>query len=133
MKRISRLMLGLPALLIAASTAAQTAYPDKPIHMIVGFPPGSQPDTVARLLSQQLTEALQKPVVVDNVTGAAGNIAAERVAKAAPGGYTLGLLSQTHIVVNPLLYKLAFDPAKDFAPISQVSVSPNILVVHPAV
>jgi tripartite-type tricarboxylate transporter receptor subunit TctC len=126
-------MLGLPALLIAVITAAQAAYPDKPIHMIVGFPAGSQPDTVARLLSQQLTEALHKPVVVDNVTGAAGNIAAERMAKAAPDGYTLGLLSQTHLVVNPLLYKLAYDPAKDFAPISQVSVSPNILVVHPAV
>lgn len=126
-------MLGLPALLIAASTVAQTAYPDKPIHMIVGFPPGSQPDTVARLLSQQLTAALQQPVVVDNVTGAAGNIAAERIAKGAPDGYTLGLVSQTHIVVNPLLYRLAYDPAKDFAPISQVSVSPNVLVVHTAV
>jgi tripartite-type tricarboxylate transporter receptor subunit TctC len=80
-----------------------------------------------------LTEALQKPVVVDNVTGAAGNIAAERIAKAAPDGYTLGLVSQTHVVVNPLLYRLAYDPAKDFAPISQVSVSPSLLVVHTAV
>jgi tripartite-type tricarboxylate transporter receptor subunit TctC len=132
MKGISRLLPGLPALLVAASTAAQPAYPARPIHLIVGFPAGSQPDTVARGLSQQLTDALQMPVVVDNVTGAAGNIAAERIAKAAPDGYTLGLVSQTHIVINPLLYRLAYDPAKDFAPISQVSVSPNILVVNTA-
>ena len=62
--------------------------------MVVGFPPGSQADTVARLLGQKFAEAWGKPVVVDNVTGAAGNIAADRVAKAAPDGYTLGLLGQ---------------------------------------
>jgi tripartite-type tricarboxylate transporter receptor subunit TctC len=88
---------------------------------------------VARLLSQKMTETLGKPVVVENVTGAAGIIAAERVAKATPDGYTIGLLSQTHMVVQPSLYKLAYDPVKDFAPISQVSVSPNMLVVHNAV
>jgi tripartite-type tricarboxylate transporter receptor subunit TctC len=133
MKQISGLMFGLLALLIVGSPAAQTNYPEKPIHLVVGFPPGSQPDTVARLLGQKLTEALGKPVVVENVTGAAGNIAADRVAKAAPDGYTLGLLSQTHIVINPSLYKLAYDPVKDFAPVSQVTVSPNMLVVHNAV
>ena len=71
--------------------------------------------------------------MIDNVTGAAGNIAADRVAKAAPDGYTLGLLSQGQLVINPSLYKLAYDPVKDFAPVSQVTVSPNMLVVHNAV
>ena len=121
------------ALLIVESPAAQTTYPEKPIRMVVGFPPGSQADTVARLLGQKLAEAWGKPVVIDNATGAAGNIAADRVAKAAPDGYTLGLLSQAQIVINPSLYKPAYDPVKDFAPVSQITVSPNILVVHNAV
>ncbi len=133
MKQISGLMFGLLALLIVGSPAAQTTYPEKPIRMVVGFPPGSQTDTVARLFGQKLAEAWGKPVLIDNVPGAAGNIAADRVAKAAPDGYTLGLLSQTQLVINPSLYKLAYDPVKDFAPVSQVTVSPNILVVHNAV
>jgi tripartite-type tricarboxylate transporter receptor subunit TctC len=133
MKPMPALICGLLAPLIAATATAQTAYPEKPIHLIVGFPPGSQPDLVARLLGQKLTDSLEKPVAIENVTGAAGNIAADRVAKAAPDGYTLGLLSQTHMVINPLLYKLSYDPVKDFAPVSQVTVSPNMLVVANAV
>ena len=133
MTQISGLMLGLFALLIVGSPAAQTTYPEKPIRLIVGFPPGNTTDTVARLLGQKFAEALGKSIVVDNTTGAAGNIAADRVAKAAPDGYTLGLMSQTQLVVNPSLYKLAYDPVKDFAPISQVTVAPNMLVVHNAV
>lgn len=134
MRVIAVLMAGLMALMAAAGgAAAQAAYPHKPIHLIVGFPPGSQPDIVARLLGQALAEAMANPVLVENVTGDAGNIAAERVAKAPPDGYTLALLSQTHLVINPLLHRLPYDPAKDFAPISQVSVSPYIVVVHNAV
>jgi tripartite-type tricarboxylate transporter receptor subunit TctC len=133
MKQISSLMFGLLALFIAGSSAAQSSYPEKPIRIIVGLPPGSLPDTIARLLGQELAGALGRPVLIDNVLGAAGNIAADRVAKAAPDGYTLGLLSQTQIVVNPSLYKLPYDPAKDFAPVSQVTVSSNILVVNNAV
>ncbi len=133
MTQISGLMFGLLALLIVESPAAQTTYPEKPIRMVVGFPPGGQPDTVARLLGQKLAEALGKPIVVDNAAGAAGNIAADRVAKAAPDGYTLGLLSNAQLVISPSLYKLAYDPVKDFAPVSQVTVSPIMLVVHNAV
>jgi len=133
MTQISGLMFGLLALLIVGSPAAQTTYPEKPVRFVVGVPPGSQPDTVARLLGQKFAEAWGKPVVIDNVTGAAGNIAGDRVAKAAPDGYTLGLLGQTQIVINPSLYKLAYDPVKDFAPVSQVAMSPNMLVVHNAV
>ena len=133
MTQISGLMFGLSALLIVGSPAAQTTYPEKPIRMVVGFPPGSQPDTVARLLGQKLAEALGKSIVVDNAMGAAGNIAADRVAKAAPDGYTLGQLSQAQLVVNPSLYKLPYDPVKDFTPISQIIVTPFVLVVHNAV
>ena len=133
MRQISGLLFGLLALLIVGSSVAQSSYPEKPIRIVVGFPPGSSADIVARLLSQKFTEALGKPVVVENVAGAAGNIAAERVAKAAPDGYTLGFAANAQIIINPSLYKLSFDPVKDFAPISQVYVSPNILVVHNAV
>lgn len=126
------LAIGAMAMLTAAAAASQVVYPAKPIHLLVGFPAGSQPDIVARVLGQKLAEALGQAVVVENITGAAGNIAAERVARAAPDGYTVGLLSQTHLVINPLLSKVAYDPAKDFAPISQVTVSPNLLVVNTA-
>jgi len=132
-ERIVRPLMGLVATLLTAGTIAQTRSPDKPIHMIVGFPPGSQPDIVARLLSQKLTQALGKAVLVDNLTGASGGIAAEHVAKAVPDGSTIALLSQTHIVINPSLHKLAYDPATDFAPISQLTVSPYLLVVNNAV
>src|SRR2546426_4458901 len=132
MKQISSLMFGLLALLIVGSPAAQTTYPEKPIRIVIGFPPGGPTDIVARLFGQKFAEAWGKPVLVENVTGAAGNIAADRVAKAPPDGYTLGLLTDAQIVVNPGLYKLPHDPAKDFVPISQVCVTPTILVVHNA-
>ena len=133
MTQISRLMYGLLALLTMGIPAAQTSYPEKPVRIVVGFPPGTTSDTAARLLGERFAEAWGKPVVIDNVTGAAGNIAADRVAKAAPDGYTLGVLANPQLVFNPSLYKLAFDPVKDFAPVSQVAVSPTILVVHNAV
>jgi tripartite-type tricarboxylate transporter receptor subunit TctC len=131
MKLRSGVIFGLLPLLIMGSAAAQT-YPERPIRIVVGFPPGSQPDIVARLLGQKFTEAWGKPVVIENASGAGGNIAADRVAKATPDGYTLGLLGQTQLVVNPSLYKLAYDPVRDFSPVSQVIASPNVLVVHNA-
>jgi tripartite-type tricarboxylate transporter receptor subunit TctC len=133
MTQISGLIFGLLALLIVESPAAQTTYPEKPIRMIVGYPPGGPPDILARLLGQKFAEAWGKPVVIDNVTGAGGAIAADRVARAAPDGYTLGLLANPELVINPSLHKLAYDPVKDFAPVSQVAVSPLMLVVHNAV
>jgi len=126
-------MFGLLALLIVGSPAAQSNYPEKPIRLVVGYPPGSSLDTIARLFDQKLAEALGKPIVVENAAGAAGSIAADRVAKAAPDGYTLGLMTEAQIVINPSLYKLAYDPVKDFAPVSQVTASSNMLVVHNAV
>src|SRR5258706_10826305 len=133
MKLISRLVFGFLVLLGVGNAAAQTTYPDKPIRIVVGFPAGGAPDSVARLLGQKLSQALGQPIVVDNAQGAGGNIATERVAKAAPDGYTLGFLVNGQLVINPSLYTLAFDPAKDLAPISQVTVTPNMLVVSNAV
>jgi tripartite-type tricarboxylate transporter receptor subunit TctC len=96
---------------------------------VVGFPPGTQIDTAARLLGQEISSALGKPVVIDNVTGVSGNIATERVAKAAPDGYTLGFLGHGQLIINPGMYKVAFNPVKDFAPISQAYASTILLVV----
>lgn len=133
MTDMSRLVVTVLGLLVAPSALAQAQYPAKPVHLLVGFPPGSQPDIVARLLGQKFGEAWGKPLLIENVAGAAGNIAAERVAKAAPDGYTLGLLSQSQLIINPNMYKLAYDPVQDLTPISQVTTSANMLVVHNAV
>jgi tripartite-type tricarboxylate transporter receptor subunit TctC len=129
MKMFWRLLAAL-SLLAAASAAAQTAYPEQTVHLIVGFSPGVAPDVTARLLADKFTEAWGKPVVVENITGAGGNIAAARVAKAAPDGHTLGMIGNASLVFSPsMIDNLPFDPIKDFAPISQVFVSANVLVV----
>jgi tripartite-type tricarboxylate transporter receptor subunit TctC len=130
------LTVTLGAFVVAASIvtagdgAAQAKYPEKSVRLVVGFPAGSTADFVARHLAQKLGDAWGKPVITENISGAAGSIAAERVAKAAADGHTLALASNAQIVVNPNLYKLTYDTASDFAPISQVSVAPNLLVVH---
>jgi tripartite-type tricarboxylate transporter receptor subunit TctC len=129
---IRGLLAALAALSISGAALAQTGYPDKPIRILVGFTPGVAPDITARLLADKFAEAWGKPVVVENVTGAGGNIATDRVAKAAPDGYTLLMGGNSSIVINPSLYeRLPFDPIKDFAPITQVFVAANILVVQP--
>ena len=127
--RIRILTMCMLTALAAGATQAQDAYPEKPVRVLVGFPPGSQADTVARLLSQKLGETMGKPVTVDNATGAAGNIAADRLAKSAADGYILGVLGEVQVVVNPYLYKLPFDSASAFAPISELAAYPNLLVV----
>ena len=126
-------ILLISAINVGGDALAQTTYPENQIRLIAGFPPGAQSDMVARLLGQKLAEAGGKPVLIENISGAAGNIAADRVAKAAPDGYTLGLLGQGQIVVDPSLYKLTYDTVKDFAPVSQVYTSTNVLIVHNSV
>jgi tripartite-type tricarboxylate transporter receptor subunit TctC len=122
----------LLALLLASfCAAAQTTYPDKPVRILVGFTPGVAPDITARLLADRLTEIWGKAVVVENITGAGGNIATERAAKAAPDGYTLLMAGNASIIFNPSLYdKLPFDPVKDFAPITQIFIAANVLAVQ---
>src|SRR5262245_38197076 len=121
--------LSLACTCFAAPAAAQS-YPEQSVRILVGFTPGVAPDVTARLLAEKLTAAWGKAVVVENVTGAGGNIAADRVAKAPPNGYTLGMIGNGSLVFSPSLYeKLSYDPVKDFAPISQVFVATNVLVV----
>lgn len=125
------------ALLVVASLApalAQQSYPTKPMRLVCPFPPGGTTDLVARLIAMKLTEAWGQQVVVDNRPGAGGVIGTEMVAKAVPDGYTILLGSITTHAVNPALYKsLDFDAVKDFAPVSLVVSSPQLLAVHPAV
>ena len=109
---------------------AQSNYPDRPVRVEVGFAAGGPLDVVARLLADKLSQIWGKPVVVENISGAGGNIAADRVAKATPDGYTLLLATNVNIAVNPKVYKnMPFDPLKDLVPVTQVAYSPNILVV----
>jgi tripartite-type tricarboxylate transporter receptor subunit TctC len=128
-----KLICGMAAALIAlcpGGANAQAGYPAQTVRILVGFTPGVAPDVSARLLADRLSEAWGKPVVVENVTGAGGNIGALRVAKAAPDGYTLGMIGNGSLVFSPSLYdKLSFDPIKDFAPVTRVFVGANVLVV----
>jgi len=98
------------------------------------FPAGTAPDVAARMIADKMTVSLGKPVVVENISGANGNIACDRVAKATPDGYTLVMCGNGSLVFAPSLYeKLPYDPAKDFAPIARSSSARNLLVVHPDV
>jgi tripartite-type tricarboxylate transporter receptor subunit TctC len=112
--------------------ACAQAYPTKPIRLVVPFPPGGSLDVVARAIGQKLTEAWGQPVVIDNRPGAGGNIGADLVAKSAPDGYTIleGALS-THAVNVSLYRTMPYDPIKDFAPITLVATTPNVLVLNP--
>lgn len=112
---------------------ASAAYPVKPIRLIVAVPPGGPADTLSRLISPRLTEALGQTIVIDNRPGANGNIAYETVARAVPDGYTITAVA-AGVAINPSLYRdVNYDPVRDFAPITQGISVPNILVVHPAV
>jgi len=129
------LWLGLICLIAAhgAGTAA-TAYPARPVTLVVGFPPGGASDIMARILTARLSSVLGKPFVVDNRPGAGGNVAGAFVAHAAPDGYTLLLGNNAILATNITLYrKTGFDPVKDFAPISLIGTQANVLVVNKAV
>lgn len=113
---------------------AQTAWPSKPIRIIVGFAPGGSTDVTARIIAQALSERLGQPVLIENRPGAGGNIGADAAAKADPDGYTLLMATSSTFAANPALYKtLPFDVQADFAPITVTAFIPNLLVVNPAV
>ncbi len=116
--------------LAASSLAAAQDYPTKPLHMQVAFPPGGPTDIMARLLSQQMSEALGQPVVVENRVGASGNLATREVAKAEPDGYTM-LVHSSAYAVNPTLFSNAgYDPAKDLTAVAVMAQQANIIVVN---
>jgi len=128
-------LLGLNALAAYFVVAgAADAYPTKPVRLIVPFPPGSATDAAARLVVAKLSDALGQSVVVDNRSGASGNIGVELGARAVPDGYTLSLgTTSTHAVGPATNLRLAYDPVKDFAPVSLLGSSPYVLAVHPTV
>jgi tripartite-type tricarboxylate transporter receptor subunit TctC len=131
MRSIHSLLLKGAGLFLALTTvAAAQDYPTKPIRLIIPFPPGGSNDVVGRLFATKLGERLGKQVIVDNRGGAGGTIGTDLAAKAPKDGYTLLVISLAH-AVNPWLYKLPYDPIKDFTPITILGSGPNVLVVNP--
>jgi len=115
-----------------APVFAQQPYPNRPIRIVVPFVPGGGADTVARIIGQKFTESMAQQVIIDNRPGGGSVIASEVVAKAPPDGYTVYLASVTFTVAPILNKKVPFDPINDFAPVSRVSITPAVLVVHPS-
>ncbi len=125
----------VPPLLRAQPVPAIAAggFPNRPIHFIVPYPPGSGTDIVARILGQKLTESWGQPVLVENRPSAGAIVGVDAIAKAAPDGYTIGIADTGPLALNPALYpKLPYDPVRDLAPVTLIANLPFILVVNPA-
>jgi tripartite-type tricarboxylate transporter receptor subunit TctC len=129
-------MKGLALLALATSLltagAAQAQYPDKPVRIIVPFIAGSAPDVAARQAAQRLTEGMRQQFIVENKPGAAGNIGAEVAARAAPDGYTLMLMTTSHVQNKFLYARLNYDVQKDFVPVTMITRIPSLMVVPPS-
>jgi tripartite-type tricarboxylate transporter receptor subunit TctC len=122
----------LLAVLFSTSALAQN-YPARPVTIVVPIPPGGAPDIAARVIAQKLSESLGQPVVVENRVGANGAIATDLVAKSAPDGYTLGLLADSQITINPHLYqKMPLDTLRDLTPVSTVAANQFVLAINPS-
>jgi tripartite-type tricarboxylate transporter receptor subunit TctC len=122
------------ALAAVAAGAAAQQYPSKPVRFVVPFVAGGPTDIQGRMLGEKLSQRLGQQFIIDNRGGAGGNIGMELTAKAPPDGYTIVIATVGTWAVNPSLYKnMPFDPVRDFAPITQISTSPGVLVVHPSV
>lgn len=120
--------------LLPAASAAADSYPSRPITLIVPFPPGGGNDLLARLVGERMGRTLGEPVVVENRSGAGGNIGSRQAARSAPDGYTVLLGFSGTLAINPALYaNLGYDPDKDLLPIGTIATSPSVLVVNPAV
>ncbi|HET7157939.1 MAG TPA: tripartite tricarboxylate transporter substrate-binding protein, partial [Burkholderiales bacterium] len=132
-KSISYVLVAISA--AAQAHAAQTGapYPAKSIRFVVGFPPGGGNDAMARLFGQKFAERFGQSVVIDNRPGAGGNLAAELVAKTAPDGYTLLMVSSSHPIQGLLKKHLPYDPIRDFASVAQLVHYRSVMVTHPTV
>jgi tripartite-type tricarboxylate transporter receptor subunit TctC len=119
--------------LAGGTQAANSEYPSRPVRLVVGFAPGGGADASARIVALKLSELMGQNWLVDNRTGAGGNLASETVARANPDGYTVLLAIDTQLTANPLLYKLPFSVDKDLQPIVMVAASDSVVVVHPTV
>jgi tripartite-type tricarboxylate transporter receptor subunit TctC len=128
-----RIALALAAALLGGAAFAADTYPDHKIRLIVPFAAGGPTDVIGRLVAERLSDALGQQVYVENLPGAGGNLGVETAKRAAPDGYTIVAVS-TGFIINPSMYTtIGYDPLKDFAPISLVAASPNVVVVHPSV
>ena len=127
-----RSLLLATAAALAGGAVAQSAWPSRPIRIVVAYPPGGVSDAVARALADKLAPALGQPVVIENKAGASGSIGMDAVAKAAPDGYTLGFAAISPLALNLHLGKSPFDPVKDIVPVVSVMVSPVLLLATPA-
>jgi len=130
---LSRILTTASALLLCSGAAhlalAQSGYPNKPVRIIVPFPPGGPADALARIVGDKVGQSLGQPFVIENKPGAGGNIGMEQGARATPDGYTLTLAPAGNLTIAPSLYsKLPYDPAKDYAPITVLANVPNILI-----
>jgi len=133
LRPMTKLLLAALAMVLATGAAAQ-AFPNRSVTLTVGFAPGGGTDTAARVVAQKLTENIGQSVVVENKTGAGGNIAAQHIAQAPPDGYTIHLTSVGPMTVAPHMVKdLTYDPKRDFAPLTMGVVFPNVIVVPASV
>ena len=133
MNTIMRLLACCGALLVSGDAGAAAQYPDHPVRLLVGFAAGGPTDVIARIVGQKLSASLGQQFYVDDKPGAGGNIANAEVAKAAPDGYTIAVVS-TGFMVNMSLYaNVPYDAVKDFAPVTMVAYSPNVITVNPSV
>ncbi|MGK6309815.1 Bug family tripartite tricarboxylate transporter substrate binding protein [Variovorax sp. DT-64] len=134
MRFFCTLALACSAILPLMPAAHADAFPDRPITLVIPFPPGGPTDAMARTLAAEMKDRLGQPMVVENRAGAGGNIGAEYVARAAPDGQTLLFGTSGPLAINASLYrKINYDPSKSFSPVIQVGHLPNILVVNPSV
>jgi tripartite-type tricarboxylate transporter receptor subunit TctC len=129
MRRRARTLVAGLLLLLLPTTAWAEDFPIKPIRLIVPFPPGGPNDIIARVLGQRMSEILKQPIVIDNRGGQAGVLGTDAVAKAAPDGYTIGIVSASALVISPTMEKVAYDVTKDFAAVTLVATVPEMLVV----
>jgi tripartite-type tricarboxylate transporter receptor subunit TctC len=128
MRIFRTLLIALPVLLAPLAARAQD-FPNRQIRLIVPFPAGGPNDIIARLVGQRMSELFKQTIIIDNRSGQAGVLGTDVVAKAAPDGYTIGIVSASSIVINPTMEKIAYDPRKDLAPVTLVTTVPEMLVV----
>jgi tripartite-type tricarboxylate transporter receptor subunit TctC len=135
MKTIVGAAVAVALLSAAGLVSAQSGYPDKPVRIVAGFVPGAPADIMARVVGQKLSEYWGQPVIVENLPGAVGNLGAARAVKAPPDGYTILASGDAAMTTNVTLFgkQLPYDPTRDFAPITLVALSTNVLTVHPSV
>src|SRR5258707_2660604 len=134
MTRIALTVLALIATLAPAAGQSDSSYPDRPVRIVVPFPAGSSTDLVSRVIAQKFSTKLGQQFVIENRPGASGNLGADIVAKSAPDGYTLGLITaSTHGVTPALGTKLPYDSIADFKPVSMIGAAPYVLVLYPGI